>query len=168
MDWAKTTTRRDGVELVLGCDACHIGGLTVHQPSNNMESIFPVQSLSLLMWIWTKISSLYGSIMTSYDRYGIINNPQLTYLFNSLFRITPKNMSKLARHYWPFKGNISLDADGLFSQRVSDADSASMSWSHHACFCLVSLRWRHNEHDSVSNHQPHGCLLNRLFGCRSK
>ena len=31
-----------------------------------------------------------------------------------------------------------------------------------------SLRWRHNEHDSVSNHQPHDCLLNRLFGRRSK
>ena len=23
-----------------------------------------------------------------------------------------------------------------------------------------ALRWRHNDHDSVSNHQPHGCLLN--------
>ena len=32
----------------------------------------------------------------------------------------------------------------------------------------VSLRWRHNGHDSVSNHQPHGCLLNRLFRRRSK
>ena len=31
-----------------------------------------------------------------------------------------------------------------------------------------SLRWRHNGHDSVSNHQPHRCLLNRLFWCRSK
>ena len=31
-----------------------------------------------------------------------------------------------------------------------------------------SLRWRHNECDSVSNHQPHGCLLNRLSGRRSK
>ena len=28
--------------------------------------------------------------------------------------------------------------------------------------------WRHNGHDGVSNHQPHYCLLNRLFGCRSK
>ena len=33
---------------------------------------------------------------------------------------------------------------------------------------LVTLRWRHNDHDSVSNHQPHGCLLNRLFRRRSK
>ena len=31
-----------------------------------------------------------------------------------------------------------------------------------------SLRWRHNGCDSVSNHQPHDCLLNRLFGRRSK
>ena len=31
-----------------------------------------------------------------------------------------------------------------------------------------SLQWRHNERDSVSNHQPHDCLLNRLFRCRSK
>ena len=31
---------------------------------------------------------------------------------------------------------------------------------------LNSLRWRHNGHDGVSNHQPHHCLLNRLFGCR--
>ena len=29
------------------------------------------------------------------------------------------------------------------------------------------LHWRHNDQDSVSNHQPHGCLLNRLFRCRS-
>ena len=32
----------------------------------------------------------------------------------------------------------------------------------------ISLRWRHNEWDSVSNHQPHDCLLNRLSGHRSK
>ena len=30
------------------------------------------------------------------------------------------------------------------------------------------LHWRHNYHDGVSNHQPHGCLLNRLFRRRSK
>ena len=32
----------------------------------------------------------------------------------------------------------------------------------------ITLRWRHNGHGGVSNHQPHHCLLNRLFGCRSK
>ena len=32
----------------------------------------------------------------------------------------------------------------------------------------ISLRWRHNGHDSVSNHQPQDCLLNHLFRRRSK
>ena len=35
-------------------------------------------------------------------------------------------------------------------------------------FCRESLEWRHNGRDGVSNHQPHDCLLNRSFRCRSK
>ena len=30
------------------------------------------------------------------------------------------------------------------------------------------LQWRHNDRDGVSNHQPHDCLLKRLFRRRSK
>ena len=33
---------------------------------------------------------------------------------------------------------------------------------------LTTLHWRHNDRDGVSNHQPHGCLLNRLFRRKSK
>ena len=33
---------------------------------------------------------------------------------------------------------------------------------------FASLRWRHNGHDCVSNHQPRHCLLNRLFERRKK
>ena len=33
---------------------------------------------------------------------------------------------------------------------------------------LISLLWRHNGRDGVSNHQPHDCLLNRSLRCRSK
>ena len=33
---------------------------------------------------------------------------------------------------------------------------------------LLTLQWRHNGSTGVSNHQPHDCLLNRLFRCRSK
>ena len=32
----------------------------------------------------------------------------------------------------------------------------------------VPLQWRHNERDDVSNHQPHDCVLKRLFMRRSK
>ena len=41
--------------------------------------------------------------------------------------------------------------------------------SFHCNFIMAtSLHWRHNGHDGISNHQPHHCLLNRLFGRRSK
>ena len=33
---------------------------------------------------------------------------------------------------------------------------------------LIALQWRYNDHDDSSNHQSHGCLLNRLFRRRSK
>ena len=33
---------------------------------------------------------------------------------------------------------------------------------------MLSLLWRHYGRGSVSNHQPRDCLLNRLFGRRSK
>ena len=32
----------------------------------------------------------------------------------------------------------------------------------------LTLQWRHNEHDGVSNYQPHDCWLNCLFRRRSK
>ena len=34
--------------------------------------------------------------------------------------------------------------------------------------CPEALHWRHNDHDGVSNHEPHGCLLSCLFRRRSK
>ena len=33
---------------------------------------------------------------------------------------------------------------------------------------MLPLQWRHNERDGVSNHQPHDCLLDRLFRRRSE
>ena len=33
---------------------------------------------------------------------------------------------------------------------------------------MVSLQWRHNDLDGVSNHQPHGCLVDCLYRRRSK
>ena len=49
--------------------------------------------------------------------------------------------------------------------RVGHPVGLAPSYHLHLCY---SLKWRHNGHDSVSNHQPRDCLLNRLFRCRSK
>ena len=50
--------------------------------------------------------------------------------------------------------------------------------SHHCESCwfttvwlwqfIYTLQWRHSGLNGVSNHQPHDCLLNRLFGHRSR
>ena len=49
---------------------------------------------------------------------------------------------------------------GIMCELGTGGDS---EWTH-----FWSLRWRHNECDSVSNHQLHNRLLNRLSGRRSK
>ena len=43
-------------------------------------------------------------------------------------------------------------------------------WAHRptSSEMQMSLLWRHNGCDGVSNHQPHDCLLSWLFGRRSK
>ena len=41
-------------------------------------------------------------------------------------------------------------------------------WSPYTEELIITLQWRHNGHDGVSNNQPHDCLLNRLFRRRSK
>ena len=50
-------------------------------------------------------------------------------------------------------------------------ENSNETWIKMCAFivkCLMSLRWRHNDHAGVSNHQPNGCLLNRLYRRRSK
>ena len=54
-----------------------------------------------------------------------------------------------------------------------DADAEAESGGHWVLMqpgsdATESLHWRHNGHDSVSNHQPYCCLLNCLFRRRSK
>ena len=50
------------------------------------------------------------------------------------------------------------------------ATTLEICWSisQDAWLIMLPLHWRHNEHDGASNHQPHDCLLNRLFRRRSK
>ena len=61
-------------------------------------------------------------------------------------------------------GNIdyNLKLQILLPRREAIMKNRSNEWE-----LLVPLHWRHDDHDGVSNHQPHGCLLNR-FGRRSK
>ena len=57
-------------------------------------------------------------------------------------------------------------SDSYFStQKRHKGNGYSLSSVH---FVSIVIQWRHNWRDGVSNHQPHDCLLNRLFRLRSK
>ena len=55
-----------------------------------------------------------------------------------------------------------------------DLQVTKMLSSKYRSFCfsrgmlLCTIKLRHNERDGISNHQPHGCLLKRLFRRRSR
>ena len=60
---------------------------------------------------------------------------------------------------------ISLWRTGVKDFYTVSAITDSFRWQ---AYTIITLHWRHNDHDGVSNHQPHGCLLNRLFRRTSK
>ena len=65
-----------------------------------------------------------------------------------------------------WKQNRLIKRKQIQIQSLNNLLKASFS-TFQSAVCLLALRWRHNGGDSVSNHQPHHCLLNRLFRHRS-
>ena len=59
-----------------------------------------------------------------------------------------------------------LSAWSYYRKQTTPMPGVSQNLSSNSL--IYTLHWRHNDHDGVSNHQPHGCLLNRLFRRRSK
>ena len=54
-------------------------------------------------------------------------------------------------------------------QDFGNSSALAMEWPQSCAKPSIwSLQWRHNEPYGIWNHQPHDCLLNRLFGYRSK
>ena len=72
--------------------------------------------------------------------------------------------------YWPLCNTNELR--GKFLNR-SHQPHACLIWQTVLIeslefFRAHSLQWRHNEHNGVSNHKPHDCLINCLLRRRSK
>ena len=58
---------------------------------------------------------------------------------------------------------------GYYQLNLSEPTPVKFYSKHKTCHSRkYTLHWRHNDHSGVSNHQPRGCLLNRLFRRRSK
>ena len=55
-----------------------------------------------------------------------------------------------------------------FTETVVGANDSYFPLLFYNCLILESLQYRHNERDGASNHQPHHCLLKRLFKAQIK
>ena len=87
--------------------------------------------------------------------------------------------ASVTREIFPFNGVIMNDHPARSQENSKPLDGEMEilhpfeNWQVARRLCCwatgqISIQWRHNDHDGVSNHQPHGCLLNRLFRRRSK
>ena len=64
-----------------------------------------------------------------------------------------------------------LSSTGVVTYNMTNMTSNYIHWQkagYEDWLLSYTLQWRHNGHDSVSNHQLYDCLLNRLFRRRSK
>ena len=76
-----------------------------------------------------------------------------------------KRLSKQWRGWWFDRPSCPL---WRHRNGTSMVYTVSCSLWCHAHVIWTTLQWRHNDHNDVSNHQPRGCLLNRLFRRRWK
>ena len=63
---------------------------------------------------------------------------------------------------WLIALNIEVNMDEISGYQITTKNNKC------GCCAQFLLLWHHNECDGISNHQPHDCLLNCLFRCRSK
>ena len=92
----------------------------------------------------------------------------------SVYRLNSSNAYDLRFLY---RLNSSNAYDFLFDiwQKINGILNSveGTTWQHMGLLLIphwykIPLQWRHNSHDCVSNHQPHDCLLHRLFTRKSK
>ena len=120
--------------------------------------------------------------MTSPDSQSFLIQQPMSFMLNSLLRLTVNNLFNDAESVvtssllW-LRCCIKpiLQWMNLVFSRVSACTHLNPTTKNSSCTIDVyerrkkwSLQWRHNGRDSVWNHQPHDHLLNRLFRRRSK
>ena len=130
---------------------CNVNNFSLFSPQDQVNSNVFYQVLSLLNVTSTLLSVYANTVMFR------LSNLQLSHVY-----IRPK--------FFLLQGCIALESLQrlLIALLVSvGAITCRLPLDVNATASRKSLQWRHNGRDSVSN-QPHDCLIDRLFRCRSK
>ena len=93
-----------------------------------------------------------------------VNSTQTMCTFTSLWRRRLENETRLLRPSILLLLHITMRLR-YYDEHTSE--SLHRQATEHPWFWKL-LQWRHHGNDSVSDHQPYDCLLNRLFRPRSK
>ena len=97
------------------------------------------------------MTSLLRRVSTGWQLYTVgCNFHMLEYIYKKMFKISLFLL--LVHRLFVSPGHQQSVVDYIQDKRI----------------LVFPLQWRHNEHDCVSNHLRHDCLLNRLFKRRSK
>ena len=103
------------------------------------------------------VTITFQILWTSEVRHGLCNHQHVDCSFNKL-NLSNGLLWLIAKKTPKRRITCSLWGESIQSGSASDV----------AKFPMLSLQWRHNERDGVLNHQRFHCLLNHLFGRRSK
>ena len=77
-------------------------------------------------------------------------------------------LSKLILSDYQRPSRTTFDKYSTFKYISLEIILLTLSFRELPQFRSASLKWRHNEGNGVSNHQPHDCLLNRFFKAQIK
>ena len=146
-------------------------------PHFSFRSSFPFQHDSIL-WIILKFSTLDDILSILLFSYSSLWNLHFLESVNYVIFLTIDNLLYLS--HWPPKRKWRQFTDNIveciFVIENCCILITNFSWTNIGSDIglapnvrqAITLRWRHNGNDSVSNHQPDDCLLNHLFRRRSK
>ena len=126
----------------------------------NVYAVVNCGQVGKLVWLWTLNvfvnfwnAKIYDK-MYSIDNWWVMKNncniSSFLWSFGVLYSQSVKLFCGFFETWW----------QSTRQSRMSSRYCCQSSWS--------ALQWHHNGHNGISNHKPHGCLLNRLFGRRSK
>ena len=134
----------------------------------------PVAVLSIWwngIWDWEAGEKVIPNNMTrgqSWERQPLPCSLWEWYVFHAaMSKLSDQEVWKAPHDSWSYLNLKLLVTKILKNGMYSLEATVTLTWRTADLF-LISLRWRHNGPDGVSNHQPHGCLLTRLFRRRSK